>query len=141
MEASSNAQLLQLAIATPLLAALAIALGLPKRLATGLAALAFALPAAIALWLWSQFPADAGAAYQFVSNTNTGLQGFGISLKLGLNGVALPMFLLAAIVGLAAGLYALRSGAERLTTYLTLLLVMQAGLLGTFASIVIFIAA
>lgn len=138
MEASSNAQLLQLAIATPLLAALAIALGLPKRLATGLAALAFALPAAIALWLWSQFPADAGAAYQFVSNTNTGLQGFGISLKLGLNGVALPMFLLAAIVGLAAGLYALRSGAERLTTYLTLLLVMQAGLLGTFASIDIF---
>lgn len=133
-----NALLLQLAIATPLVAALVIGLGLPKRFSTKLAAAAFVLPAAIALWLWSQFPAADGAAYHFVSNTNTGLQAFGLSLKLGLNGVSLPMFALAGIVGLAAGLYALRSGAERLKIYLLLLLVMQGGLLGTFASIDIF---
>ncbi len=47
----SNAQLLQLAIATPLVAALVIALGLPKRFATKLALVAFAVPVAIALWL------------------------------------------------------------------------------------------
>jgi NADH-quinone oxidoreductase subunit M len=41
-------------------------------------------------------------------------------------------------VGLAAGLYALRSGAERLKLYLTLLLIMQGGLLGVFASVDIF---
>lgn len=133
-----NALLLQLAIATPLVAALAIGLGLPKRFSTKLAAVAFILPAAIALWLWSQFPSADGASYHFVSNTNTGLQAFGLSLKLGLNGIALPMFALAGIVGLAAGLYALRSGAERLKLYLLLLLVMQGGLLGTFASIDIF---
>jgi len=138
MDASSNALLLQLAIATPLLVALAIGLGLPKRFATKLAAVAFIWPALIAVWLWKEFPADAGNTYQFLSKTDTGLGGFGIALKLGLNGVSLPMFLLAAIVGLAAGIYALRSGAERLKIYLMLLLVMQGGLLGTFASVDIF---
>jgi NADH-quinone oxidoreductase subunit M len=138
MDASSNALLLQLAIATPLLAALVIGLGLPKRFATKLAAIAFIWPALIAVWLWKQFPTDAGNAYQFTSAHDTGLAGFGIALRLGLNGVSLPMFMLAAIVGLAAGIYALRSGAERLKIYLMLLLVMQGGLLGTFASVDIF---
>jgi NADH-quinone oxidoreductase subunit M len=135
---SDNALLLQLAIATPLLAALVIGLGLPKRFSTMLAAIAFIWPAIIALWLWKEFPTNAGNAYQFLSSTDTGLAGFGINLKLGLNGVSLPMFALAAIVGLAAGIYALRSGAERLKIYLMLLLVMQGGLLGTFASVDIF---
>ncbi len=134
----SNAQLLQLAIATPLGAALIIACGLPKRFSTKLAAAAFTAPLLIALWLWSQFPAENAHQYAYLSTTYTGLAAFGISLKLGLNGIALPMFLLAAIVGLAAGLYALRSGAERLKLYLVLLLVMHGGLLGVFASVDIF---
>ena len=133
-----NAQLLQLSIATPLVAALIIALGLPKRYSTKLAAAAFAVPALIALWLWSEFPAEGAQNYQFLSTVDTGLSGLGLSLKLGLNGIALPMFLLAAIVGLAAGLYALRSQAERLKLYLLLLLVMHGGLLGVFASVDIF---
>ncbi|MFZ5494184.1 MAG: complex I subunit 4 family protein [Verrucomicrobiota bacterium] len=133
-----NAQLLQLAIATPLVAALVIALGLPKRFATKLAAAAFALPLALALRLWAQFPAERAEQYWFLSSLDTGLADYGITLKLGLNGIALPMFLLAAIVGLAAGLYALRSQAERLKTYLVLLLVMHGGLLGVFASVDIF---
>ncbi|MBL9215800.1 MAG: NADH-quinone oxidoreductase subunit M [Opitutaceae bacterium] len=134
----SNAQLLQLAIATPLVAALFIALGLPKRFSTKLAGVAFAVPALIALWLWREFPAGAGADYAFRSDCDTGLAAFGISLKLGLNGISLPLFVLAGIVGLAAGLYALRSGAERLKLYLLLLLVMHGGLLGVFASVDIF---
>ena len=138
MEASNPALLLQLAIATPLVAALAIGLGLPKRFSTKLAVVAFTWPALIALWLWWHFPAADGATYHYVSNTPTGLEALGISLKLGLNGVSLPMFALAALVGLAAGLYALRSGAERLKLYLLLLLVMHGGLLGTFASIDLF---
>jgi NADH-quinone oxidoreductase subunit M len=134
----SNAQLLQLAIATPLVAALIIACGLPKRFSTKLAAVAFTLPVLIALWLWAKFPAEGAQNYSFLSTTYTGLGGLGISLKLGLNGIALPMFMLAAIVGLAAGLYALRSGAERLKLYLVLLLIMHGGLLGVFASVDIF---
>jgi NADH-quinone oxidoreductase subunit M len=135
---SSTALLLPLAIATPLGAALIIALGLPKRYATKLAAGAFLLPALIALWLWHEFPAGGGADYHFRSTFETGLGAFGIRLALGLNGIALPMFLLAALVGLAAGLYALRSGAERLKLYLLLLLIMQGGLLGVFSSVDVF---
>jgi NADH-quinone oxidoreductase subunit M len=135
---SCNPQLLQLAIATPLVAALIIALGLPKRFSVKLAAVAFVVPALIALWLWWQFPAEGGGNYQYLSSVDTGLGSFGINLKLGLNGIALPMFLLAAIVGLAAGLYALRSGAERLKLYLMLLLIMHGGLLGVFSSVDVF---
>jgi len=135
---SLDPQLLQLAIATPLVAALIIAAGLPKRFSTKLAAVAFTLPALIALWLWWDFPAAGGAGYQYLTNVDTGLGDFGIHLKLGLNGIALPMFVLAAIVGFAAGIYALRSGAERLKLYLLLLLVMHGGLLGVFASVDVF---
>jgi len=134
----SNALLLQLAIATPLGAALVIALGLPKRFATKLAGAAFVLPALAALWLWAKYPFDGGARYHYLSTVDLGLGGYGINLKLGLNGIALPMFLLAAVVGLAAGLFALRSSAERLKTYLALLLIMHGGLLGVFASVDIF---
>ncbi|HWA25647.1 MAG TPA: NADH-quinone oxidoreductase subunit M [Lacunisphaera sp.] len=133
-----TALLLQLAIATPLVSALIIALGLPKRFATKLAAAAFTLPALAALVLWAKYPAEGGSRYHYLSSLDTGLASFGISLKLGLNGIALPMFLLAAIVGIAAGLYALRSQAERLKTYLVLLLIMHGGLLGVFASVDIF---
>lgn len=133
-----NAHLLQLAIATPLVAALVIALGLPKRFATKLALVAFAVPVLIALGLWRAFPAEGAQNYSYLSSIDTGLTGWGISLKLGLNGISLPMFLLAAIVGLASGLYALRSQAERLKLYLVLLLIMHGGLLGVFASVDIF---
>jgi NADH-quinone oxidoreductase subunit M len=130
--------LLLLSIATPLAVALAIVVGLPKRFAVKLAYVGFGLPAVIAVYLWSQFPANPGADYFFLTSYNTGLEGLGIKLTLGLNGISFALYLMAAIVGLAAGLYAIQSTAERLKTYLMLLLVMQAGLLGVFASVDIF---
>ncbi len=45
---------------------------------------------------------------------------------------------MAGIVGFAAGLYAIQSQAERLKIYLMLLLIMQGGLMGVFASVDIF---
>jgi NADH-quinone oxidoreductase subunit M len=131
---------LLLAIAAPFTVAVLIALGLPKRLVTKLAYAGFAVPALVALWAWWSFGAAAKEAhgYAFVTHYSTGLDGYGVGLKLGLNGIALPLFVLAGIVGLAAGLYALQSGAERMKTYLLLLLLMQTGLLGTFASVDVF---
>src|SRR5579884_3010288 len=130
---------LLLAVATPLVVALAIALGLPKRWSVLLAYVGFGVPAAIALWLWSRF---AGAptlhGYAFYSTYNTGLTSLGINLSLGLNGISLPLFVLAGVVGLAAGLYAIQSTAERLKIYLMLLLIMQGGLMGVFASVDVF---
>lgn len=129
---------LLLAIVSPLAVALAIALGLPKRFSVKLAYVGFGLPALLALHTWYHFPAGMGANYAFATNYNTGLESMGISLKLGLNGISMPLFALAGIVGLAAGLYAIQSGAERLKIYLMLLLTMQGGLMGVFASIDVF---
>src|SRR5882672_9617654 len=112
-----------LAIATPLAVATAIALGLPKRYSVKLAYLGFGAPALIALWCWATFPADNGANYAFLHRYSTGLDTFGIKLALGLNGISLPLFVLAGLVGLAAGIYAMHSGAERLKLYLMLLLI------------------
>lgn len=139
----TNAQLIPLAIFAPLAAAAVIALGLPQRWAARLAAAAFAVPAAVALWLWWRFPAyeaiPAGHhGFAFYSMHALGLEKIGLHLILGLNGISLPFFVLAGVVGLAAGLYAIQSGAERLNLYLTLLLVMQGGLMGAFASIDIY---
>ena len=131
---------LLIAVAAPLAVAALIALGMPKRVVMKLAYLGFATPAAMALWAWWNFADAAKEAhgYTFVSRYSTGLDGYGIALKLGLNGISLPLFVLAGVVGLAAGLYALQSNASRMKTYLLLLLVMQAGLMGTFASVDVF---
>ena len=130
---------LLLAIATPLAVALAIACGLPKRWSIRLAYVGFGIPALLALHAWYHYAAQAPVnGYAFLTHYSTGLDGLGIGLTLGLNGISLPLFVLAGIVGLAAGLYAIQSNAERLKIYLMLLLVMQAGLMGVFASVDVF---
>jgi NADH-quinone oxidoreductase subunit M len=91
------------------------------------------------MYLWSRFSGEPLVhTYAFYHVFDTGLSSFGIRLALGLNGISLPLFVLAGVVGLAAGLYAIQSGAERLNLYLTLLLVMQGGLMGVFASVDVF---
>jgi NADH-quinone oxidoreductase subunit M len=128
-----------LAIVAPLAVALAIALDVPKRWAIRLAYVGFGVPALIALWLWSQYGgAPQRYGYAFLTSHDVGLKAVGINLTLGLNGISLPLFVLAGVVGLAAGLYAIQSGASRLRIYLMLLLIMQAGLMGVFASVDIF---
>jgi len=130
---------LLVAIAAPLALALAIALGLPKRWSVKLAYVAFALPVFLALHVWRYFadaPKDHG--YAFLAHYSTGLDAYGIRLTLGLNGIALPLFVLASLVGFAAGVYAIHSQAERLKIYLMLLLIMLGGLLGVFASVDVF---
>lgn len=130
---------LVIAIAAPLALALAIALGLPKRWSVRLAYLAFGLPLVLALYAWANFAQVAHhAGYAYYASYDTGLGGLGIGLKLGLNGIGLPLFVMAAAVGFAAGLYAIQSQAERLKTYLMLLLVMEGGLLGIFCSVDVF---
>ncbi|MBL9210325.1 MAG: NADH-quinone oxidoreductase subunit M, partial [Opitutaceae bacterium] len=130
---------LLVSIAAPLALALLIALGLPKRWSVRLSYVAFAVPLLLALHTWWHFngvPHTSG--YAFLTTYDTGLTGLGISLKLGLNGISMPLFVMAGIVGFAAGLYAIQSQAERLKLYLMLLLIMQGGLMGVFASVDVF---
>ncbi len=131
--------LLLIAILSPLALSLAMVLGLPKAVARNLAYVGFAIPAVIGIWLWCQYgAATKESGYAFLTSYDTGLSGLGINLTLGLNGIAMPLFAMAGIVGLAAGLYALQSAAERLNQYVLLLLVMQGGLMGVFASVDVF---
>lgn len=130
---------LLIALAAPLALALLIGLGLPKRWSVRLAYGAFAVPLLMALHVWWHYgAAPKTAGYAFLAEYDTGLDALGITLKLGVNGISLPLFVLAGIVGFAAGLYALQSQAERLKIYLLLLLVMQGGLMGVFASVDLF---
>jgi NADH-quinone oxidoreductase subunit M len=136
---NNSLDLLLLSILAPLGLAVAIAAGLPKRIAVRLGYLVFALPAVVGVYLWSQYSAAPLVdGYAFRTEYNTGLAFLGIRLSLGLNGISLPLYVMAGLVGLASGFYALQSNAERLKTYLALLLIMHAGLMGIFASIDIF---
>ncbi|MFH1498973.1 MAG: NADH-quinone oxidoreductase subunit M [Verrucomicrobiota bacterium] len=128
---------LLVSIVAPLFAAGLLALGLPAKLGKAVAAVGFILPALLALHCRFHFEAR-GSDYDFLTGYDTGMGYFGINLMLGLNGISMPLYLMAGIVGLAAGLYALQSKAERLPLYLGLLLVMQAGLMGVFASVDVF---
>src|SRR4051812_48052947 len=101
-----------MSIATPFAVAVAIACGLPKRWSIRLAYIGFVVPALLALHAWWHYSEQTSASgYAYLTHYSTGLDGLGIGLKLGLNGISLPLFVLAAIVGLAAGLYAIQSGA------------------------------
>jgi hypothetical protein len=130
----------ELAIVTPLAAAVIIACGLPKRFSVQARLRRVRRAAAHRAALsGGSYPAERAPPYAFLSTPTTRPRcNFGIGLKLGVNGISLPLFVLAALVGFAAGLYAIQSGAERLKIYLMLLLIMQGGLMGVFASVDIF---
>lgn len=91
------------------------------------AAIGFSWPLIVCLVLYSIFDPSLAGAYNFELKLPTGLESIGIYLHLGLNGVSMPLFILAGIVGLAAGLYSMNAKAERPHLYLSLLLFMQCG--------------
>lgn len=132
--------LIHFAIAVPIIAAfLTLWCGKLGRPAVQIVSVTgFAIPVILALIAWVIYDPSVPGGYDFVTKANTGLEGVGISLHLGLNGISLPLFVMASVVGLAAGIYAAQSKAENLSRYLFCLLIMQGGLMGVFASIDIF---
>ncbi len=127
-----------LAIVLPLTSALSLVVSgkLSDSAVKVCGAIGFIAPGVISLWLAAVYVAsDLGGKYAFTFLADMGLGQFGIFLHLGLNGIALPFYVLAGVVGIAAGLYAIQSKVERLRLYLILLLVMQGGLMGVFSSI------
>lgn len=137
-----NPFLLQFSTIAPFFIGISLVLanGVKASVVKLIAFLGFVIPCLIALWLFTQYKEAEKIeyAYAFYSDLSTGLENLGISLKLGLNGISLPLFVLAGIVSLAAGIFAINSLAERLNLYLGLLLIMVSGLMGMFASIDIF---
>ncbi len=98
----------------------------------------FGWPFLMAMMFYCIYEPPVFGDYRFELKRPTGLESIGIYLHLGLNGISLPLFMLAGVVGFAAGLYAMYSKAERPHLYLALLLFMQGGLMGTFASVDVF---
>jgi len=128
------------AILAPLCAGVVLLFGGRFNIVTlrAVGAFGFGWPLIIGLLLYSLFQPSLTGEYNFEMRLPTGLEGVGIFLHLGLNGISMPLFLLAGTVGFAAGLYAMYSQAERLHLYLALLLFMLGGLMGTFASVDVF---
>lgn len=135
-----NSTLLLTAILLPLIGGLVMLYGarFDHKTRSILTVITFGGPLVIAGLLYSAFDVSLAGGYNFETKYNTGLDVVGIYLHLGLNGISMPLFMLAALVGFAAGLYAMFSKAERPHLYLALLMFMQGGLMGTFASIDIF---
>lgn len=136
-----NQILLLLSILTPFVASLMCLFGqkMGEQSTRGVALVGFVLPAVLALVLAAQFPgAEKFEGFAYHMAFAMGLEQMGIQLALGLNGIGLPLYVLAGIVGAAAGIYALRQDVERKHLYLTLLLFMQTGLMGIFVSVDLF---
>ncbi|WP_269525976.1 complex I subunit 4 family protein [Coraliomargarita parva] len=135
----TNSLFLLVAILAPMAAGAVLLFGSRMSTATqrAISAFGFGWPLIIGLLLYWLFQPNVGG-YNFEMRMPTGLESIGIYLHLGLNGISMPLFMLAGVVGFAAGLYAMYSKAERLHLYLALLLFMQGGLMGTFASVDVF---
>ena len=135
------AVLLTLAILVPAVCALALMLSgrLGGGIVKAMGVLGFLVPAVISLMVTVAYVrGDFAGAYAFQYLADLGLERFGIRLHLGVNGISLPLYLMSGVVGLAAGLYAVVAIRERLRSFLVLLLIMQAGLMGVFSSVDIF---
>ena len=99
--------------------------------------LVFGFPCVASILLFLKFDFTKVYCFEFLYQ-RMGLQELGITFHLGLNGISSPLFAMAGIVGLAAGIAALHSGAERLRLYVGLLALMLSGLMGLFASVDLF---
>ncbi len=126
-------------VAPWLIAALLLMLpGASKRAIRFLGLVGFTAPALMAFWVSGYGEALSSGAYTFLQSWDTGLQSWGIHLTLGVNGITFPLYLMAGIVGLAAGMQACFSSVPRLKGYLVLLLIMHGGLMGVFCSVDLF---
>lgn len=135
--------LLQIAVAVPLAAAALMLFS--GRFSAGVrkavAGLGFCVPAVIALALFALFPsAEKLGGYAFVSGCESfGVPELGVWLQFGLNGISLPLFLMAAFVGAAAGIRALSTkDVAQPGLYFAVILVMFGGVLGVFSAIDVF---
>lgn len=140
---SVAAAFLQLAVVLPLAAAVLMSFSkwIPLAAKKGIAAVGFVVPAIIAIALCIAFPcAEKESGYAFLSGVEAlGVPDVGIWLQFGLNGISLPLFLMASLVGLAAGLRALTTkDVAQPGLYYAVILVMFGGVLGVFSAIDVF---
>lgn len=134
-----NGALLLASILMPVVAALVVMMFRGDRALRLWTLAGFAVPAIIALWLTISYLAiGAGGDYAFALRFPMGLEFLGVEFFIALNGISLPLYLMAGIIGLAAGLYTVQLNVSHPRLFAVLLLVMQSGLMGVFASVDVF---
>ncbi len=126
--------LLNVAVYAPLIVAFALVALFPfvgNRIAKIFGTFSSSISLLSAIFLWACLAGNFPTGMAF-GNAPTIM---GIPLPpLGLNAISMPMFALSTIVGFAATLWAVRSNIPNTRLYLILLLVMQGGLNGAFAT-------
>src|SRR5512143_3289415 len=134
--------LLSVVTYTPLLGALVLLLpvfsGKQKENAVRWAATAFGLAGflvSLPLWFWF----DRGAAgFQFVEKADW-IPSIGVSYFFGVDGISVLLILLTTLLGAIAILSSWRAIQDRVRPYYVFLLLLQAGMLGTFCSLDMFL--
>jgi NADH-quinone oxidoreductase subunit M len=129
-----QSNLLTLLVFSPLAAAALIALW-PAEQTRTIRWLAFVfslVPLGLALNMWMNFSTEA-AGFQFVQQYNW-YPAIGASYHIGVDGISLPMILLTTLLTPLAILISF-SIADRVRTYMMLFLMLEAGMLGVFASL------
>jgi NADH-quinone oxidoreductase subunit M len=117
-------------IVVPLAGGIAISL-IPEALSRYARSAAFVISGAVlaaSVWLWATFRHAAGM--QFELNLPW-IPGLGTGFHIGVDGMSLPMVFLTALLTLLA-VVASRSIEDRVRQYFTLLLLLEAGLIGVF---------
>jgi len=120
-------------IVVPLVGGIAISL-IPESLgkhARGAALVISGAVLAASVWLWASF--TSGPGMQFELNLPW-IPGLSTSFHLGVDGLSLPMVFLTALLTVLA-VIASRSIEDRVRQYFTLLLMLEAGLIGVFVSL------
>ncbi|MBI5231087.1 MAG: NADH-quinone oxidoreductase subunit M [Coriobacteriales bacterium] len=121
-------------ILLPLVGGVAIAL-IPQsgsKFARPVALLVTGVVLAMATWLWISFnPADPGMQFEIVRDWVPGL---GTAFHLGVDGLSLPMLFLTAFLSLLAVIASARIS-EFTREYFTLILLLEAGLIGVFIAL------
>lgn len=134
----NNSLLLLIAVFAPIVLGTSLLIGrrMPERIGRILAIIGFTLPALAALVLWNGYDAakDAATGIAYRQTLSIGLENVGVALRMGLTGLSAPLFAMAAIVGLAAGIQALNAEVKQRNLFFGLLLFMLTGLLGLFAT-------
>ncbi len=130
--------MLSILIALPVIGAIVVAL-LPTRRQELVYPVALAMsipPLAVALYmLWNFVPGD--ASFQFAESVVL-VESFGISWSLAVDGISLFMVVLTALL-FPISIAASRSIADRVKTYMVLMLILETGVLGVFLSLDLFV--
>ncbi len=128
--------LLNVAVYAPIFGSVCVSAMFPffgNRSAKAVGVAVAGLSFASAVFIWAAYASEFSSSGGFAFATSP--EFFGVALPcLALNAVSVPMFALAAVVGLAASLWAARTEIGNARLYFILLMFMQGGLLGAFST-------